>query len=67
MRRMHGGVAARHAQADLDALSIWSSMHGVVGVLHGSCIDQPGLAPDVRDQAMAHVMAMVGRSLSAPT
>ena len=66
MRRMHGGVAAAHAQADLDALYIWSSMHGVVGVLHGNCIDQLGLAPDVRHQAMAHVMAMVGRSLSAP-
>ncbi len=67
MRRMHGGEAARHGQADLDALYIWSSMHGVVGVLHGNCIDQLGLAPDVRQQAMAHVMAMVGRSLSAPT
>lgn len=66
MRRMHGDTAARHDQADLDALYIWSSMHGVVGVLHGNCIDQLGLRPDLRSQAMAHVMAMVGRSLSAP-
>lgn len=64
MRRMHGGDKSLFAQADLDALYIWSSMHGVVGVMHGDCIDKLDLPPGVRGEAMEHVMKMIGRSLA---
>lgn len=67
MRRVHGGQPDRHEAADLDALLIWSSMHGAAGVMQGSCIDQIGLTPLVRSRAMEHVMAMVGRSLEGRT
>jgi len=65
MRRMHGNVVAKRDLADLDALFIWSSMHGTVGVLHGDCIDKLDLKPKVRSQAMAHVIGMVSQSLIA--
>lgn len=64
MRRMHGNGVAKRDLADLDALFIWSSMHGTVGVLHGDCIDKLDLKPKVRSQAMAHVMEMVSQSLA---
>jgi AcrR family transcriptional regulator len=65
MRRMHGGLAAKRDLADLDALYIWSSMHGAVGVMHGNCIAHLDLKAKVRSQAMAHVMEMVGQGLVA--
>ena len=64
MRRMHGNGVAKRDLADLDALFIWSAMHGSVGILHGDCIDKLDLKPKVRSQAMAHVMAMVNQSLA---
>ncbi|MEJ7686565.1 MAG: TetR/AcrR family transcriptional regulator [Variovorax sp.] len=65
MRRMHGNVAAKRDLADLDALYIWSSMHGAAGVMHGNCVEKLHLKAKVRSQAMAHVMEMVGHSLAA--
>lgn len=65
MRRMHGGLASKRDLADLDALYIWSSMHGAVGVMHGNCIAQLNLKASVRQQAMEHVMTMVGQGLAA--
>jgi AcrR family transcriptional regulator len=67
MRRMHGNVVAKRDLADLDALYIWSSMHGTVGIMHGDCIDKLDLKAKVRRQAMAHVMEMVSHSLATRT
>jgi AcrR family transcriptional regulator len=64
MRRMHGGLPERYDLADLDALYIWSSMHGAVGVMHGNCIGRLDLQAGVHDRAMAHVMDRVGASLA---
>jgi AcrR family transcriptional regulator len=65
MQRMHGNLAVKHDLAELDALYIWSSMHGVAGVMHGNCINKLHLKPEVMSQAMTHVMKMVGQSLAA--
>lgn len=65
--RLHGGDPARRDRADLDALYIWSSMHGIAGVMHGPCIDHLAIRAGVRRQAMAHVLAQVGRSLDGST
>jgi hypothetical protein len=40
-------------------------MHGVAGVMHGSCIDKLDLSEQVLKQAMAHVMTRVGAGLAA--
>jgi AcrR family transcriptional regulator len=65
LRRMHGSAASKRNLVELDALFIWSSMHGVAGVMHGSCIDKLDLSEQVLKQAMAHVMTRVGAGLAA--
>ncbi len=65
LRRMHGTAASKRDLVELDALFIWSSMHGVAGVMHGSCIDKLDLSTRVLSQAMAHVMKRVGSGLAA--
>lgn len=65
LRRLHGEAPEQQTLVDLDALYIWSSMHGLAGVMTGNCIDRIGLAPDVLAQATLHVMARIGRGLAA--
>ena len=41
-------------------------MHGLAGVMHGSCIDKLDIPPAVRRQAVEHVMRRVGMGLAQP-
>lgn len=66
LRRVHGDHPQQRELVDLDALFIWSSMHGLAGVMHGDSIDKLGIAPAVLQRATMHIMDMVGRGLSAP-
>jgi AcrR family transcriptional regulator len=63
LRRLHGAGAAQRERVDLDALFIWSSLHGLAGVLSGNCIDRLELQPRVQERAMQHVMAAVARGV----
>jgi AcrR family transcriptional regulator len=65
LRRMHGDSAATRDIVDLDALFIWSSMHGLAGVLNGDCIDKLNLRPKILGKAVAHTMDMVGLGLES--
>lgn len=65
LRRVHGSAAAKRDQVDLDALFIWSSMHGLAGVLQSDCLGQIDIRPAVLARATEHIMAMVGRGLDA--
>jgi hypothetical protein len=49
---------------DLDALYIWSTVHGMAGVLNGNCIDKLNLKRKVLEQAIEHAIVMVERGLS---
>lgn len=64
LRRMHGDTAAARTQVDLDALYIWSTVHGLAGVLNGPCLDTLPVQPGVLQQAVAHVMARLGTGLA---
>jgi AcrR family transcriptional regulator len=64
LRRMHGAVAAKAARVDLDAMFIWSCMHGVASISHGDVMPQLRLAPKVQGQAAAHVMQMISRAMA---
>lgn len=65
LRRVHGARSeAAHRLVELDALYIWSAMHGLAGVTHGEAIQRLGLAREVLDQAVAHVMSRVGQGLA---
>ena len=56
LRRMHGANADKTEAVELDALYIWSTMHGLAGVMNGQCIDMLGLQAKVLQQAVRHAM-----------
>jgi AcrR family transcriptional regulator len=67
LRRVHGSRnPGSHRLVELDALYIWSAMHGLAGVTLSDAMPRLGLADEVLDQAVAHVMARVGHGLAAP-
>lgn len=59
LRRLHGDAAAAQSRVDLDALYIWSTVHGLAGVLNGNCIDKLNLKRKVLEQSIEHVISMV--------
>jgi hypothetical protein len=65
LRRLHGSGAALRDRVTLDALYIWSTMHGLAGVLNGNCIDKLDLKPKLLGEAPHHVMEMVRLGLQA--
>jgi len=65
LRRMHGKSAAVNDKVDLDALYIWSTVHGLAGVMNGNCIDKLNLKSRVLEQAIEHVIKMVEIGLQA--
>ncbi len=56
LRRMHGDAAAMRETIELDALYIWSTMHGLAGVMNGECIGMLDLKAKVLKQAVRHAM-----------
>lgn len=65
LRRIHGPGATTAARVDLDAMFIWSCMHGVASITQGDVMAQLRLAPRVGAQAPAHVMQMISRAMAA--
>ena len=65
LRRIHGTGAKHSERVDLDAMFVWSTMHGLVGVMHGDCIDKLGLQQKMLGRVVQHVMDGVARGLSA--
>jgi AcrR family transcriptional regulator len=66
MSRVHGVKSPTQA-VDLDALFVWSTMHGLAGILSANCTTHLTLAPTVHKKAVAHVMGLIERGLSDPT
>ncbi|CAH0355027.1 TetR/AcrR family transcriptional regulator [Aquabacterium sp. CECT 9606] len=65
LRRLHGESAAMQDRVDLDALYIWSTVHGMAGVMNGNCIHRLNLKPQVLEQAVEHMIKMVELGLLA--
>jgi AcrR family transcriptional regulator len=66
LRRIHGDSAAMRERVELDALYIWSTIHGLAGVLNGNCIDRLGLKRGVLKRAAAYSMERMGIGLDGP-
>jgi len=64
LERMHGDSLALRELVELDALYIWSTMHGLAGVMNGQCIDKLGLKAGVLKRAMRHAMERLESGLS---
>lgn len=65
MREAEGRPADPGA-AELDALFVWSTMHGLSGVLHSHTLPTLGLSSAVLDAAAGHALHRIGDALSAP-
>ncbi len=63
LRRIHGAQAAQRARVDLDAMFIWSNMHGLASISQSNVMAHLGLAPRVGTQASGHVLAMIGYAM----
>ena len=64
LRRIHGSSAKQCERADLDAMFVWSTMHGLAGVMNGECIGKLGLQQKMLGQVVQHVMDGVARGLA---
>lgn len=65
LRRKHGDSAAMREAVELDALYIWSTMHGLAGVMNGQCIDLLGLKTSVLKRSVPHAMMRLKSALAA--
>lgn len=63
LRRTHG-AAAEQKTIELDALFIWSALHGLSSILQSSAIVSLGLAENVLDEAPLHVLQRIGTGLA---
>lgn len=64
LRRMHGDSPEVRETVELDALYIWSTVHGLAGVMNGQCIDRLELKAKVLKQTVSHAMDRMGIGLA---
>jgi AcrR family transcriptional regulator len=64
LRRMHGDSPEVQDKVELDAVYVWSAVHGLAGVMSGPLIGQLGLTKRVLQQAVAHAMTRGGMGLA---
>ena len=65
LRRLHGDGADQRETVDLDALYIWSTMHGLAGVMNGPCIGRLDLKARVMKNAVRHAMDRMSVGLAS--
>lgn len=65
LRRIHGKQASARRLVDLDAMFIWSNMHGMATVLQSSAMKHLAVAPKVKAAAAGHMFEMIAASMDA--
>jgi AcrR family transcriptional regulator len=65
LRRVHGAGAAQRAKVDLDAMFIWSNMHGLASIMQANVMAHLELAPKVSAKAGEHIMHMMSLAMAA--
>ena len=65
MRQRHGKTAEQQAKADLDALYIWSTLHGMSSLKNSNFIPHLDLQKKVLQRFKEDVMCKIGLVLSA--
>lgn len=59
LKGIHGGERAAQTQVDLDAMLIWSTMHGLSSILQSSAMAHLDLTKGVHEQVPAYVMERI--------
>ncbi len=65
LRRMYGDSASMRTKVDLDAMYIWSNMHGLATIRQSNVMEHLKLAPKVSSTATDHIMNMMSLSIKA--
>ncbi|MCW5625462.1 MAG: TetR/AcrR family transcriptional regulator, partial [Burkholderiales bacterium] len=63
---LYGKASIRDEAVELDALFIWSTMHGLATILQSNVMDRLDLRKKVLAQAAEHVMRRIGDALGTP-
>lgn len=67
LRRQHGDEPASHAQADLDALFIWSALHGMASIQQADVMRHLDLVPGVDQEFTLNTLSRISQAMdSAP-
>lgn len=66
LRAMHGHRSEQHAQADRQAMFIWSTLHGMASITQANVMQHLNLASGVQHALPADMMARIGLGLSLP-
>ncbi len=65
LRRIHGADRAQRTRVDLDAMFIWSQMHGLASIAQANVMEHLGLAPQASRQMLPHAMHMIELAMVA--
>lgn len=60
LARVHGDEKSKKALIDLDAMFIWSTMHGLASIMQSSAMTHLDMPKTVHAKAIPHVMEMIG-------
>lgn len=63
LQRLHGDSPESRTLVELDALHVWSTMHGLAGVMNGPCIAELDISRAAIDGAVQHAMMRLGAGL----
>lgn len=66
LRAMHGHHPQQHAQADRQAMFIWSTLHGMASITQADVMQHLNLAAGVERALPADMMARIGLALGLP-
>jgi AcrR family transcriptional regulator len=66
LRAMHGHRPEQHAQADREAMFIWSTLHGMASITQANVMQHLNLASGVEQALPSDLMARIGLGLSLP-
>jgi AcrR family transcriptional regulator len=63
LRTIYGSQEGVRAKVDLDAMFIWSNLHGLASISESNVMDHLQLAKGVSGKLSTHIMEMMGESL----
>ena len=68
LERVFAGLGARDVDLDLEALFVWTSMHGLASLMRTHAMGSLDLAPETRARLADHILLRIGSALGvAPT
>ncbi len=65
LRRKHGNTPANHAKADLDALFIWSALHGMASIRQADVMRHLDLVPGVDREFTRNTLSRIGLAMES--